>query len=39
MGPGLNQMFLPQPEGSAPRIAGVIALLAIAIWRSRARRR
>ena len=33
--PSLNQVFLPEPGAPAQWIAGVLALLGIAIWRSR----
>jgi hypothetical protein len=33
--PNMAQMFLPEPGGSAQRIAGVVALLGIAVWRAR----
>jgi hypothetical protein len=33
--PGLSQMFLPEPGAPAQRIAGVIVLLGIGVWRSR----
>jgi hypothetical protein len=34
-GPGLVQVFLPEPGAPAQLIAGVVVLLGIAVWRSR----
>jgi len=33
--PGMVQVFLPEPGGAAPLAAGALALLAVALWRSR----
>jgi len=34
-GPTLNQVFMPEPSGPASLVAGVVALLGIAVWRAR----